>query len=257
MSDTHMFLTSGDCLIVSGASFGVGRALAPLLAQEGVNLVLNARSAGALEEAVRECRSYGVQAVAVAGDISRESIAGELVRNARDMGGFAGFIQVAGLLHPGPTVWELPAAEAAAVMNAGYGGTLALIRQAVPVLLKQKRGLAVAFGSGAAELQQPGISIYCAAKAAQEALLKGLAAETRDITVFIYRPGVVRTRMQTQALESKGGAAHILRPVFKSWKGADLMMTPEVSAARLIKVLKGDLSPLHGRIVDARKVGPV
>jgi NADP-dependent 3-hydroxy acid dehydrogenase YdfG len=177
-------LNSGDSLIISGVSFGVGRALAPTLARQGINLALNARSTEPLAEAAQECSSLGVKAATVAGDVSRDEVALELVQAAQGLGGFAGFIHVAGILNPGPTVWELPGPDAAAVMDASFGGALALIRAALPTLLAQKRGLAVVFGSGAAERQQPGIGVYCVAKAAEEALLRELAAETRDIAAL-------------------------------------------------------------------------
>ena len=57
----------GQTLIVTGASKGIGRALASELAQNGVNLVLNARSEASLEEAAADARKSGVRAVTVVG----------------------------------------------------------------------------------------------------------------------------------------------------------------------------------------------
>ncbi|MFP4516749.1 MAG: SDR family NAD(P)-dependent oxidoreductase, partial [Desulfovibrionales bacterium] len=96
-----MTALQGKTLILSGASRGIGKALALQLAAEGVNLVLNARSRDALLESRDACRSQGVFAEAVSGDIAAEQTASSLVEAARDIGGFFGFVHAAGVLHPG------------------------------------------------------------------------------------------------------------------------------------------------------------
>ena len=99
---------SDQTLIITGASLGMGRALALLLAREQrVNLILNARHAGPLEEVAAACRAAGVQARAVAGGAAREAVASRLVAEALKLGNFYGFIHAAGVLRPGPLLWEL------------------------------------------------------------------------------------------------------------------------------------------------------
>lgn len=74
--------------IITGASKGLGRALAAGLAERGWDLVLDARTAGVLEETARELGKYGSRVVAVAGDVTDAAHRAELVAAARELGGW-------------------------------------------------------------------------------------------------------------------------------------------------------------------------
>lgn len=241
-------------LVLTGASMGIGAALAVELAREGVNLVLGARSEDKLTATRDACRKLGVRAECLAGDVSTSNVAQELVQTAAEMGGFYGFIHAAGVLAPGPNVWELNKTRFREVMDASVTGAHQLMRHGVPILLDKGDGLAVFFGSGAADRAQPGIGAYCAAKAAEEHLARQLAEEAPQITTIIWRPGIVETRMQVQARESEGGGAARLRAVFTPWKEEGMLMTPEASARGLVDFLQGDPDRYHGKVADIRNV---
>jgi len=241
-------------LILTGASMGIGAALAVELAGEGVNLVLGARTGSRLARVRDQCRALGVRAECVAGDAAASGVAEKLVRAAAEPGGFHGFIHAAGVLAPGPNVWELDETRFREVMDASVTAGHQLMRHAVPLLLKQGAGLAVFFGSGAADRAQPGIGAYCAAKAAEEHLARQLAEEAPQITTVIWRPGIVETRMQVQARQSEGGAARRLKDVFVPWKENGLLLSPEQSARGLVDFLSGDPARYHGKVADIRTV---
>ncbi|SDB57881.1 Short-chain dehydrogenase [Desulfonatronum thiosulfatophilum] len=245
----------GKTLLLTGASMGIGRALAVALAGVGVNLVINARSEDRLRETREMCVGSGAVVEEIAGDASRSEIVDAMVAKAGDIGGLWGFIHAAGLLHPGPHVWELAEEEFQAVFQANVVAAYQLIRACMPLLLRQGEGLAVFFGSGAAVKTQPGIAAYCAAKAAEEHLARQLAAEAPQITSTVYRPGVVETRMQSQARESEGGAARQLQQVFKAFKEQGQLITPEESAAGLVRLLSSSPKRLHGGTWDVRDMG--
>jgi NAD(P)-dependent dehydrogenase (short-subunit alcohol dehydrogenase family) len=257
MSETqvsHFF--RGKTLLLTGASMGIGRALAVALAREGVNVVINARSGDMLRETRELCAEEGVapkaEVVIVAGDASKAETVASMLEAARAIGNFQGFIHAAGLLHPGPYIWELSSEDFQAVFAANVMAGHQLIRCCLPDLLAKGEGLAVFFGSGAAEKTQPGIAAYCAAKAAEEHLARQLAAEAPSVTTLIYRPGIVETRMQVQARESQGGAAKQLQAVFRPWKEQGQLMTPEQSSAGLVRLLARDPRRLHGGNWDVR-----
>lgn len=239
-------------LVITGASTGIGRAVAMALAGQGVNLVLGARTEPLLMAARNQCRAFGVKAECISGDVSASNVAQELVGVATELGDYYGFIHAAGVLAPGPSLWELTKTRFHEVMDSSVTGAHQLIRHGIPPLLWRGEGLAVFFGSGAAERVQPGIGAYCAAKAAEEHMARQLAAEAPPVTVIIWRPGVVETRMQAEARQSEGGSAHALRPVFAKWKEDGLLITPEQSAQGLVDFLLGDPASRSGTVVDIR-----
>ncbi|MDM7323428.1 MAG: SDR family oxidoreductase, partial [Thermus sp.] len=144
-------------LILTGASRGIGRALALELAQAGYDLVLNARSEKPLMEVAEEVRALGARAEAVAGSAGKAQVAEELVRRAEALGGFYGYIHNAGVLHPGPLVYELAEALFMEILEANLIAGYQLSRFAYPLLRPKGEGVAVYLGSGAAESNLPGI----------------------------------------------------------------------------------------------------
>lgn len=242
----------GKTLIVTGASLGIGRALAVGLAEKGVHLVVNARHEEPLRQAARACSDFGVQVRAVVGNAAESATVERMKEGAAALGGFHGFIHAAGILRPGPTVWELTEEHFREVFDANVLAAFQLIRILVPLLRAQGGGLAVFFGSGAAERNVPGIGAYCAAKAAEERLALQIAQEAPEVTTFVYRPGVVETRMQQSAREATGGAAEELRTIFHGFRDRGELLTPEVSARALISILMNDPRRFQGGVATAR-----
>jgi NAD(P)-dependent dehydrogenase (short-subunit alcohol dehydrogenase family) len=243
-----MRLTQNQTMIITGASRGIGRALALDLAARGVNVVLNARSAEPLELTAELCREMDVQALAIPGNSAGENICHGLVSTAMDMGNFRGFVHAAAALMPGPLVSELSPRDFDAVFEQ-VTAAHRLTHAAYPLLIKQGGGLAVFFGSGAADIVQPGIGAYCAAKAAMHQLMRNIAAEQKEIVCLAFRPGIVETRMQQEARASEGGGSATLRKVFQAWKDKGELLTPEESAKALGDLLTSDPGRFHGKVV--------
>jgi len=238
----------GKTLIVTGASRGIGRALALELAQNGVNLVLNARSEALLEEVATAARGKSVHALTVVGDAALASNAREMVKAAVGIGEFVGFIHNAGTAHPGPFLYELPEAMFENVWRSNVLAGYQIARFSYPKLRRRKSSLAIFFGSGAAEMNVEGIGAYCLSKAAEEHLARQLAAEAPGITCFVYRPGAVETEMQKGAREAKGSGAKVLHHVFGELKEHGTLLTPETTARALVQIIQRDPRRFHGKI---------
>jgi len=244
---------ANETYIVTGASRGIGRALAVEMARRGAGLVLNGRDAAALGEAAAACAEAGGKDVAqVAGSVGKDAVARMLVETALANAGegFAGVLHAAGVLRPGPLFWELSGVAVAEVFATAVTAVHRLARHAFPALLRRGRGVFVLFGSGAAEIAQPGIAAYCAAKAAEEHLARQLAAEAPAITTFAFRPGIVDTRMQEEARSAKGGGAKRLHAVFHPWKERGELLDPAVPARALASILETDPRQFHGRVAS-------
>lgn len=219
MSATHeAHFFRGKTLLLTGASMGIGRALAVALAREGVHLVINARSGDLLRETLELCAQDGAASKAevgmVAGDASRAETVAAMLEAARALGNFQGFIHAAGQLHPGPYAWELSSEDFQAVFAANVLVGHQLIRCCLPDLLARGEGLAVFFGSGAAQKTQPGIAAYCAAKAAEEHLARQLAAEAPSVTTLINVRGSWKHACRSRLESPEAGQPSSFRPCF-------------------------------------------
>ena len=239
---------AGKTLIVTGASRGIGRALASELAQNGVNLVLNARSEAPLEEVATIARGKGVNALTVIGDAALANNAREMVKTAVGMGEFIGFIHNAGTAQPGPFLYELPEAMFENVWRTNVLAGYQIAYFSYPELRRRNGSLAIFFGSGAAEMNIEGIGAYCLSKAAEEHLARQLAAEAPEITCFVYRPGAVETEMQKSGREAKGSGAKVLHRFFGEMKERGILLTPEIAARALVQILQRDPRHFHGKI---------
>jgi len=238
----------GQTLIITGASRGIGKALALELARAGAHLVIGARNQAALEFVRDEVRELGVRCESVAGSAADGAVAKALVDNALQIGNFTGFIHNAGILNAGPLAYELIESQYDEIMESNVKGGYQLARFAYPHLIRQPGSVAVFLGSGVAEHNIAGMGIYAIAKAAEEHLARQLAIEAPEVTCFTYRPGIVETDMQRQLREAQGGGSETLRPLFKEYKSQGRVLTPEQSARALVRILEGNPRKFHGKI---------
>ena len=184
-------------IIITGASRGLGAATAKLAATRGASVVLNARSADALAEVVREIEAAGGTALAVPGDVSQEDNCRRLVdRAVSTFGRLDALINNAGILPPIAPIAEAEPLGWQKNLEVNLLGPVLLTQAALPHLRRQK-GRAIHVSSGAAVSAIPGWGAYSVSKAGVNHFNKILAAEEPAITTLAFRPGVVDTAMQT------------------------------------------------------------
>ena len=182
--------------IITGASRGLGRALADALAERGWRLVIDARDAAALE-AARADLAQRTEVLAVAGDVADAWhrgrllwLAGEridlLVNNAGTLGAA-----------PLPALADYPLAELERALAVNVVAPLALVQLALPRMPAGARIVNVT--SDAAVEAYEGWGGYGATKAALEQLSSVLAAERPDLRVYAVDPGDMNTRMHQDA----------------------------------------------------------
>ncbi len=185
----------GRTAVVTGASRGIGLAIAEALAAEGVHLVLNARAAGPLEVAATAVRKAGVKVATVAGDAAEEETASRLVEAAE---GLSGRLDVAvcnaGIGHRGPLESMAPA-EFDRVCRTNLRGPFLLMRAAVPAMRRTGGGTIVSVASLAGLNPVPQRAAYAATKWGLIGLSRSLMQEVRrdGIRVLILEPGSTLT----------------------------------------------------------------
>ncbi len=193
-----MGFLEGQVAIVTGASRGIGRAIAVALAAEGAKVVVNyASSASAAEEVVAEIKSKGGEAIAFHADVSHEAQVDSLLKSAIDAWGRidvlvnnAGITRDTLLLRMKLEDWQ-------AVINLNLTGVFLATRAVSKVMLKQKSGRIINIASVAGQMGNPGQGNYSAAKAGVIGFTKTVAKEmaSRGITVNAVAPGFIATDM--------------------------------------------------------------
>src|SRR5215475_15310530 len=172
--------------IITGASKGLGRALAAELADAGWSLIIDARSADALGAAADHLRTRGatqsVQIEPIAGDITSAVHRDALIRAASARGRLDLLINNAGTLGPSPlpSGADLDPAALRDIVETNVVAPHALTQGALP-LLRASHGVVVDVTSDAAVEPYPGWGGYGAAKAATEQLRNVLSAEEADV----------------------------------------------------------------------------
>jgi NAD(P)-dependent dehydrogenase (short-subunit alcohol dehydrogenase family) len=211
--------------LITGASRGLGLALARRLAHEGWTLIIDARGAEDLEAARAELAEL-TRVVAIPGDVRSEDHRRALAGAARDAGGLDALVNNASILGPSPQpeLLDYPLDVLEEVYRANAIAPLALI-QAVRHALKPGARI-VNITSDAAVEPYEGWGGYGSSKAALEQLSNILAAENPDLRVYWTDPGDMRTRMQQEAFPGEDISD---RPL------------PEESVPGLIELLQSDL----------------
>lgn len=193
----------GEWAWVSGASSGIGEAIALRLASEGVHVALSARRAELLEQTAEKARERGVQALALPMDAAQpDEIATAAKRIASEVGRLDMVVPAAGTELLAPLDVIRPA-QWSDLLQLQVTGAFEMVRRSLKLLRGAARreggqGRVLFVSSAAAQRGWAGQSAYAAAKGAQSAGMRSLAAETAGtgIRVNALLPGMVRTAMQ-------------------------------------------------------------
>ncbi|MCP6759176.1 MAG: 3-oxoacyl-[acyl-carrier-protein] reductase [Fischerella sp. CENA71] len=196
----------GKVAIITGASRGIGRAIARELAKVGASVVVNyASSSQAADELVSEIIQAGGSAIALAADVSKEDQVDDLIKAAIEkfnridiLVNNAGITRDTLLLRMKPEDWQ-------AVIDLNLTGVFLCTRAVSKIMLKQRSGRIINITSVAGLMGNPGQANYSAAKAGVIGFTKTVAKElaSRGITVNAVAPGFITTDM-TSDLDAEG-----------------------------------------------------
>lgn len=198
--------------VVSGASQGIGRAIALALAARGARVLALARSAGRLEETVALAAERGGSVRPVPCDVADgESVAAAAEGILADGGGVDYLINNAGVTRDG-LLMRMKEADWGAVLETNLGGVFRLSRAFLPVMIRARFGRIVNVSSVVAQAGNPGQANYAASKGGIEGFTRSLAREvaSRNVTVNAIAPGYIDTPM-TAELDAKQREALLSR----------------------------------------------
>ncbi|MFJ6743377.1 SDR family NAD(P)-dependent oxidoreductase [Streptomyces sp. NPDC091279] len=221
--------------IITGASKGLGRALAEGLVERDWDLVLDARTEPALAEAARSLAGYGTRVLAVAGDVTNAGHRAELVAAARRLGGVDLLVHNASALGAEPLtpLVELPVAGLRRAFEVNVVAAHGLVREALPLLRVARAGAVIVVGSDAAVTAYGTWGGYGASKAALDQLAAVLGVEEPGLRVWAVDPGDMATDLYAAAVPGDDGP----RPA------------PEAVVPAFLRLL--DARPASGRYLAA------
>lgn len=186
--------------VVTGASSGIGAALAERFAEAGMDVALVARDEARLEDVAERCRvRFGVAASVFPCDLSDAEATACLARTLRDLP-VTVLANNAGFGVHGDYV-ETPAAEESKLVRLQVGATLELTKALLPGMIERRRGHVVNVGSVYSFAPVPGQAVYAAAKAFLRSFTESLAAELKGtgVTVTGVYPGVTQSEFRLRA----------------------------------------------------------
>jgi NAD(P)-dependent dehydrogenase (short-subunit alcohol dehydrogenase family) len=187
----------GRVAIVTGASSGIGEAVARALAGAGAAMVLAARSAGKLAALAAEIHDAGGTALDLPTDVTREAeVRALFARTIERFGRLDILVNNAGIADHTATE-ALSLARWREVIDANLTSAFLCSREALAVMRRQGRGRIVNIGSLSAKVPRPDTVAYVASKFGLEGLTRSLALDGRahGVTASILHPGVVATAL--------------------------------------------------------------
>src|SRR5437870_5422107 len=222
----------GKVVWITGASSGIGEALARRFADSGSRLVLSSRRDEELNRVARLCTAAESVAV-IPLDLSRPELMSDAARRALDI---AGYIDV--MVHNGGVSQRAFAADTEyfvddLLMRTNYLGPVALTKALLPSMRTRRQGHFVVVTSVLGKFGLPGRSGYCASKHALHGFFDTIRAELwRDgIRVTLVLPGWVRTNVSLNALTGSGAAHGTMEPGTAGGVSPDFCAKQIISAA--------------------------
>ena len=206
----------GQGVLITGASRGLGRALAEALAAKGANVALVARDAKPLGDVVAGIKARGGRAHAIAGDISDKTAVHKIAGQAQGLVGEIGIaIHNASTLGPTPLrlLLDTECEDLAAVLETNLVGPFRLTKILAGAMALRGSGTIVHISSDAAVEAYPRWGAYSVSKAAQDHLSRVLAAELdgTGVRILAVDPGEMDTVMHAAAIPDADRSA-LARP---------------------------------------------
>lgn len=241
---------NGQVALITGASAGIGQAIARAFLAEGADIVVVARRGERLAELASQAQQEGRRCVPVVGDVRDEETAVRAVETAiRELGRLDILVNNAGIGIYKNLV-ETSADDYDAMMNTNMRSTFLFTRHTVPVLLERGAGTIINISSMAGVMGFAGEAVYCATKFAQVGFTQALDRELRPhgIKVGVVCPGGVKTEFAIGTGRTEEGVAASGMLDAEEVAAAALLMATRSAGARIIEIrMRPMIEPLAGR----------
>jgi len=205
-----LFGLAGKAALITGASRGLGFAIATGFAQQGASVILNGRNAETLEASAAELRAAGGAAHISVFDVTNsEEINAAVGKIEAEVGAIDILVNNAGIQHR-QLMSDLDEADWQRVIDTNLTGPLLVAQAVAPGMVRRQSGKIINICSLANEIGRPSIAPYMAAKGGLKMLTKSMAAEWAKDNVQVngIGPGFFKTELNTPLVEDEA---------FNSW----------------------------------------
>lgn len=237
--------------LVTGASRGVGRAIALGLAAAGARVAITARSQEALDDVISELEAAGATALPLVADVTDLAAVERMAAETeRELGPVDVLVNNAGVCEAiGPT-WEVDPTLWWHDVEVNLRGPFLCSRAVLPQMLSRRSGTIVNVSSYNAGRPDPYLAGYSAAKAALVHFTGSLAAETETsgISVFAIAPGTIDTDLTRHLKHSPAGKRWL--PKFQAI-GHEDWVSLQLPARLVVRLASGEADALSGRFLHA------
>jgi NAD(P)-dependent dehydrogenase (short-subunit alcohol dehydrogenase family) len=244
-------------VLITGASRGIGRAIALRFAAGGARVALLARSAAGLRETLDAVHDAGGEGEAFTADVTDErAVAGAQREVARSLGPVDVLVNNAGVAGPAGEMWEVDPTEWWRTVDVNLRGTFICSRAVLPTMVGRRQGRIINVVSNAGAHRWPYFTAYAVSKAAVIKLTESLAAETRDhgVAVFAMHPGVVRAGLTDAVFAdwprpAEGSLGERVRSWFEREIAEGRTVSAEQAAGLVFELASGRADALSGRYI--------
>lgn len=207
---------AGKVALVTGASRGIGKAVAEILAEHGASVAVNyVHDAESAANVVASIKSRGGKALAIQADVSKVTEAEKLVKETVEQFGRIDFLVCNAGIWQGDAVESISEELWDKTLEINLKGTWTVCRAAVPFMKRQEFGRIVIVSSTAGQRGEANVSNYAASKGGQISFTKSLASELAafGVNVNCVAPGWVETDMNDGVFDDKPRLDSILKTI--------------------------------------------
>lgn len=241
---------AGRVALITGASAGIGAAIARRFMGEGADLVVVARRVARLEALAEQAQQLGRSCRFVIGDVREEETADRAIQAALDHFGKLDILVNNAGVGVYKQLEETSPDEYDTMMDSNMRSTFLFTRYAVPVLTRQGSGVIINVSSMAGVMGFPGEAVYCASKFAQVGFTQALDRELRPrgIKVGVLCPGGVKTEFAIGTGRTEEGVAASEMLEADDVAEAALLMASQSAGSRIMEIrMRPMVEPLAGR----------